>query len=278
MLSSAIVVFREVLEVALILGVIGAATKGLPSRGYWILAGLGLGIIGSVLIAMFADAISGLAEGFGQELFNASILLIAAGMIGWTVLWMRKHGRQISQHVRDLSRGVMAGELPLYSLTLVIMLAVLREGSEIVLFTHGLLAAGQTVSTVLTGSMIGLAVGSAVGFMLYMGLIQISPRYFFAVTSWVLMFVAAGMVSVAVKYLVAADVITTWVNPVWDSSGWLPEHSLIGQALHTLLGYSDQPMGVQVLFYAMTLSILVLAMHRIDRGFKSLASQRLQTN
>lgn len=237
MLSSAVVVFREVLEVALVLGVVFAATSGLPGRGKWIAAGLGLGVVGSVLVAVFAETIANAAEGVGQELFNAGILLGASAIIGWTVLWMRKHGRNMSQHLKQLTKDVMEGQVPLWSLTMVIALAVLREGSEIVLFTYGLLAAGQSMTTILSGSVLGLVLGSGVGLMLYMGLIQISPRYFFAVTSWLLMLVAAGMASIAAKYLVAADVLTTWVMPVWDSSSFISEQSFLGQAMHTLLGY-----------------------------------------
>ena len=88
MLGTGLLVFREVLEAALIVSIVFAATRGVPQRGAWISAGIGAGVIGAILVALFADVIAGAVSGIGQELFNASVLLAAVAMIGWHAIWM----------------------------------------------------------------------------------------------------------------------------------------------------------------------------------------------
>ena len=259
MFSSAIIVFREALEIALILGVVLAATRMVEGRKRWIAIGFGAGIVGSILIAFFVEAISNAAEGLGQELFNALILLSATAVIGWTLIWMQKHARAMTQHFKEIGSNINEGRLPLYTLAVVVALTILREGSEIVLFTYGMLASGQSAMTILGGSIAGFVAGSIVGGLLYFGLLRIPTRYIFQVTSWLLIFLSAGMASIAAKYLVAAGFFETLAMPVWDTSAIISEQGIIGQALHTLLGYSAQPLGIQVVFYGATVAILTMA-------------------
>jgi len=265
MYSTAIVVFREIFEVALILGVILASTRGLAHRTRWILAGIGGGVLGALIVAYFAQTISMAAEGLGQELFNAGILLTAAAVISWTALWMRQHGRELTQRLRQMGQALLEGQTPLYTMALVIALAVLREGAEIVLFTYGMIAAGQGIGSILAGSAIGLAGGVLAGALLYFGLLRIPTKYIFRVTTWMLILLSAGMASMAAQYLVSAGYFLNYADVMWDSSGLLPEASVLGQALHTLLGYTEQPMQIQLIFYAGTLGLLSVCMLGMDR-------------
>lgn len=265
MLSTAIVAFREILEIALILGVILAATKNVSGRNKWVYIGLGLGITGSIILAVFADTVSNAAEGLGQELFNATVLLLASAMIGWTVVWMRKHGRAMVQRAKQMAAGIAVGEVPMYSIAVVISLASLREGSEIVLFTYGMAAAGISLFSIVAGLISGMVAGCIVGAMLYYGLIKISPKYMFAVTSWLLVLVAAGMASVAAKFLASAGYFEQLSTPVWDTSFILSEQNIIGQTFHTLLGYTARPLGIQLVFYGITLGVLIMAIRWVDR-------------
>jgi high-affinity iron transporter len=79
MLGALLIVFREVLEAGLIVGIVMAATRGVPGRGRWITIGIAAGVLGAGVVAMFAGVISEAFQGSGQELFNASVLGIAAG-------------------------------------------------------------------------------------------------------------------------------------------------------------------------------------------------------
>lgn len=264
MLSTAIVIFREVLEIALILGVVLAATTGLEHRRKWVLLGLGLGFAGSALIAVFAQNIANAAEGMGQEFFNAGILLTAALVIGWTALWMSKHAREMSQHLRNVSSKVTDGEAPLHTLVLIIALAMFREGAEIVLFTHGMIAAGQPLGSIIAGSLLGGIGGALLGFALYLGLVSISPKYIFKVTTWLLIFLCAGMSATAAKFLVSAGWFSSLSNQLWDSSALLSDASFIGQTMNALFGYTARPSVIQLIFYITTLGVLLTMMRVIN--------------
>lgn len=257
MLSLAIIVFREVLEISLILGVVFAATRGLPRRGPWIGGGLVAGAAGSALVALCAGAISSALSGVGQEVFDAVVLLLAASLIAWCVVWMKRHARHLSQRLRDVGRSVVEGHTPHYVLAVVVAVTMLREGAEIVLMTYGVILTGLPAASVVTGALLGLAVGSLVGAALYFGLVRISIRYMFMVTGFLLVFLAAGMVAQAMSKLVAAGLIPFLASPVWNSSRILSEGSLIGGALRTLVGYSAQPTGVEIVSYVAAVATIV---------------------
>jgi len=265
MLSLSIIVFREILEIALVLGVLMAATGGVRFARRLMAGGIAAGILGSLALAYFAETISGALQGTGQEVFNATVLFVAAGLIGWTVVWMRRHGRMLARRFKEVGSAITRGESPLYSLAIVTLLATLREGSEIVLFTYGVLASGEDVTGVVIGSSIGLVLGALAGAVLYYGLIRISTRTLFSTTGWLLIFLAAGMVSQGAALLASAGILPEIVSPLWDTSGVLSESSGFGQLLHTLLGYSQRPSGLQFLVYLATVLGLVLLMKQYGR-------------
>lgn len=256
MFAAAVIIFREVFEISLLLSVIMAATREISGRSKILIFGLGGGALGASLVAYFAGEISNMAEGMGQELFNAVILFAAASMIGWTVIWMSRHARELSQHIKRLGQDIVKGEATIYSMAIVIALAVLREGSEIVLFIYGMLASKQAVSEIVAGSFIGFSGGAIAGLLLYLGLIKISPKHIFGITSWLLVFLCAGMASIGVSYVIAAGYLSDFSNVLWDTSGIVSESSVPGKALHILLGYSERPMLAQVVIYAAVFSTL----------------------
>ncbi len=269
MLSSAIVVFREVFEIVLIVGIVLAATKGMPGRSKAISIGFAGGIAGSILVAFFTGKISELAEGMGQEYFNAAILFIAAGFIGWTLLWMKKHAREMKSNFQKLGQEVADGSVPFLSLSLVIALAILREGSEIALFTYGMLATGQSPLSITAGSIIGLLGGTIVGVLLYLGLIQLSLRLFFKVTGALLVVLVAGMMSQGIGFLTAAGAFENLSFTVWDSSWLLNEQSIIGESLKTLAGYTARPTAIQLIVYISTLGILIMLIQKIGKNMRT---------
>lgn len=255
--ATLVIVFREVLEAALIIGIVLAATKGVPGRGWWVGGGILAGCVGAIVVAVFAGAIAGMAEGMGQEMFNASILFLAVVMLGWHNVWMGRHGRELVAEMNTVGGAVRDGTRPLYALALVVGVAVLREGAEIVLFLYGIAAGGQAgAGSMLTGGALGLLTGVAVGLALYFGLLKLPTRYLFAATSALILFLAAGMASQGAGYLVQADILPTLGETLWDTSSIVSEDGLVGQLLHALIGYSAQPSGIQVLFYGATLLVI----------------------
>lgn len=261
MLATAIIIFREVLEMALVVGVVMAAAKGVAGRGRWVGLGVLGGVVGAAVVALFADAISQAVAGVGQELFNAAILGSAALLIGWTVVWMKQHGREMAIKMSQTGKAVAAGDAPLHMLAVVVALAVLREGSEAVLFLYGVALSqpGDTMSMA-AGGVLGLALGAGAGALLYFGLLRISPKHMFAITGLMLTLLAAGMASQAVGFLTAADLVPPLADPLWDSSGLLPQDSVVGRVLSIMVGYQDHPSGSQALAYAAVLVVIYASM------------------
>ncbi len=254
----ALLVFREVLEAALIVTVVAAATRGVARRSWFIGGGIGLGVFGAVLVATFAGAIASAASGVGQELFNACVLFAAVLMIGWHVIWMSSHGRELAQHMKAVGGAVQTGASSLTLLLAVVALAVLREGSEIVLFLYGMVAGGA--DGLAQGLAMGLAGGTTVGFLLYFGLLRIPLRYFFTATNWMLVLLAAGLASSAARYLVQANLLPELGSQIWNSSWLLSDGSVLGKILHILVGYDARPSGIQMVFYAVVVIVLILGM------------------
>src|SRR5579883_2614760 len=196
MLPTAIIVLREVLEAALVVGIVMAASRGAPGRGRWVSLGIAGGVLGAAAVAGSAGAISRAVAGIGQELFDAAILFAAVVMLGWHNVWMSRHGRELAASAARLGGAVREGSRPLWALGAVVGLAVLREGSEVVLFLYGIALSGENAAWAMAaGGAIGLAAGAAAGTAIYWGLVSIPLRYLFTVTSWLVLLLAAGMAS-----------------------------------------------------------------------------------
>ncbi len=260
MLGTAIIVFREVLEAALIISIVLAASRGVAWRGVWVSGGVATGLLGACIVAVFAQTIAAAATGMGQEVFNASVLFAAILMLGWHNVWMGRHGRELAQQMNTVGRQVQTGEQPLFALAAVVSLAVLREGSEIVLFLYGIAAGGGETVSMLTGAALGLGAGAALGLTLYLGILRIPSRHLFTVTNWMILLLAAGMAAQAAGFLVQAGYLPALQQPLWDTSALLSDRSVVGQILHTLVGYNDRPAGMQLLVYLVTLTIIATLM------------------
>jgi high-affinity iron transporter len=252
-LAALIIVFREVLEAGLIVGVVLAASRGVPGAGRAVALGILAGLAGSALVALFAAEISDAFAGRGQEIFVASVLLLAVVMLAWHVIWMAQHAREMTTRLRELGHAVTLGEQSVFVLGVAVAAAVMREGSEVVLFLTGIMMQGGTqAATLAIGSAGGLALGAAVSAAVYLGLAAIPIRRVFAVTGALITLLAAGLAAEAMRQLSNAGVINFWDRTLWDTSWIIGEDSWVGRVLHVLTGYIDRPNGVEVLAYLVT--------------------------
>jgi high-affinity iron transporter len=276
MLGALIIVFREVIEAGLIVGIVLAVTRGVPGRGQWVAAGVLLGTLGAGLIAIFAETIANAFAGSGQEMFNASVLGVAVAMLMWHNLWMASHGQEMAASMAAVGKSVTAGQRPMAALALVVGIATLREGSEVVLFLYGIVAAGASASSLLLGGALGLVAGAAFTALTYFGLLAIPARHIFTVTTVLITLLAAGMAAQAVQFLDAAGLINVLGHRLWDSSGWLSQDSIVGRLLHTLIGYTDRPTELQLIAYIATIAIMT-ALTRISGSTRSARKTRRRT-
>jgi high-affinity iron transporter len=260
MLASAIIVFREVLEASLVVAIVLGATRGLKGRGAWVGWGVAAGAAGAVVVAALMGRISDLASGAGQPLFEAGVLGAAVLMLGWHNVWMSKHAKELADELKKLGQEVGLGSRSMAALFVAVALAVLREGSEIVLFLYGLAASGAGAGSLAAGGALGLLAGAAAGAALYFGLVHIPIKHFFRVTGWMIVLLAAGMASQAAAFLNQADMLPIIRDSVWDTSWLLSGGGFAGTLLKTLVGYTPNPSGIQIVFYVGTILVLVTAM------------------
>jgi high-affinity iron transporter len=266
MFAAALIVFRESLEAALIIGVMAAATRGIPVRGRWMLAGVVAGLLGAAGVASSMEAISNLASGIGQELFNAGVLALAVAMLAWHNIWMSSHGREMAMNVKSTARAIHDGSKARSVIFLVVALAVLREGAETVLFLYGVATGSEDgLRDTVSGGLAGVAAGALVGGLLYVGLLRIPLKWFFSATGVLVLLLAASMASQVARLLIQADLLPAWGAPVWDSSWLLTQSSALGTLLHALIGYDPQPSGMQLLFYVVVLMGIAAGMVLVSR-------------
>jgi high-affinity iron transporter len=264
MLATAIIIFREVLEAALIIGILAAATRTISGSRRWMVAGVVVGLVGSAIVAASTDVIGELANGIGQELFNAIVLGIAIVMLAWHNIWMSAHGAALAADAKAMGSNIKDGRSECSALFVIVGLAVLREGSESVLFLYGIAASeGSGQSAMLLGGIVGVVAGIVVGYGIYAGLLRLPVRWFFNATGMLVLLLAASMASQAAHYLIQADLLPSLAAPLWDSSAILSEQSVTGKLLHTLIGYESHPAGMQLVFYVAALLMIGIGMRLV---------------
>ena len=267
MFGTAVIVFREVLEAAILIGIVAAATRSIPGRNRWLAAGLLTGLCGAGLVAASTDVIGSLASGIGQDLFNAMVLGVAVLMLAWHNIWMASHGAELAAGARAVGMAIRDGQRECSILLIVVGLAVLREGSETVLFLYGIAASENSgAASMLSGGLAGLVLGILVGYAIYAGLLRVPMRWFFTATGLLVLLLAAGMASQAARFLIQADLLPSLASPLWDTSNALPESSIPGMLLHSLIGYDARPSGMQMIFYMAVLVTIGTGMKLANRS------------
>jgi high-affinity iron transporter len=265
MLGALLIVFREVIEAGLIVGIVLAATRGVPGRGLWVSAGVAAGVIGACILAVFAGGLSALFHGSGQELFNAAILILAVCMLTWHNVWMARHGRELSRELKAVGAEVVKGSRSLLAMAVVVGVAVLREGSEVVLFLFGIVAqGGATTLGLFTGGTLGVLAGAGVSALMYLGLLAIPAHRLFAATTGLITLLAAGLAAQAAAFLQQAGAIDVLTAPLWDTSRILDEGSTLGRLLKTIVGYTDRPDGLQLIAWLAVVAAMIILMRVVN--------------
>ena len=198
--------------------------------------------------------------------FDVVVLLLAAvAMIGWHVVWMSRHARELARHMNAVGQAVKAGSSSLTLLLAVVALAVLREGSEVVLFLYSMAMGGIGAGGLAGGIALGVSGGALLGSALYYGLLRIPMKHFFGVTNVMLVLLAAGLASTAARFLLQANRLPALGEQLWDTSWLFSNGSLAGKTLGILVGYDASPSGIQLVSYAITLLVLLGGMRWVGR-------------
>ncbi|MDR0329332.1 MAG: FTR1 family protein [Rickettsia sp.] len=258
MFKIALVVFRECLEIALLLGVVLAVTKQLEKSRIYIIAGVMLGTVSAALFAFFTRSITVAFSGLGDEIFNSGVILLTVALIGWTIVWMQGYGIKIKQNLNDLSVKISSGDSSYIMLVLIVAATILREGMEIIILVYSISSVEIIDSnSYLLGLIIGIVSGLTLGVIIYLGLIKIvNQQYIFRISSILLMLVASGFAAEAAGILSSSGIITILSDQLWDSSWLISDRSIYGKFLKMITGYIARPNGLQVVFYICTLGLI----------------------
>ena len=246
LLSSVIIILREVLEAALLISVLLVLTQSLDKSFRWVLWALLAGFISAAVYGMNIDVISEWFDGVGQEVVNA---LMQVGIFTLIAISMWLLVRQL--HVRESSH------LLALVMILTVALVVTREGAEVMIYLYGFMRGSEQLASVLLGAGIGASIGISAGALFYYILRNLSKRRTVGISIAVLILVGAGMASQAAQLLIQADWLPAQL-PLWDSSGWISEASVTGQLLYALAGYEATPTAIQAGIYFGGLVILIL--------------------
>lgn len=279
MFGAALILFRESLEAALFVGILAAAVRQMRGDQRWIGVGIGLGILGSIALGLAGQQIAEFMDGVGTDLLQSVILAIALTMLAWHCIVSARHGAEMARKAGDLGRHVGDGREARVAIALATGLTILREGMECVVFLLGYASSGQahTAAGMVTGGILGLLGGVGVGSIVYLGLSRISLRNVFAATNVLILFFAAGLASQLARTMAQAGWLSAWSESIWDTSGVLPDDSVVGVFLRALVGYDTRPSGMQIAFYLGCL-LLIGASMRLAKG-RAMArpTQRLKT-
>jgi high-affinity iron transporter len=265
MLATAIIVFREMLEICLILGIISAALDNLKNKNLLLLSGIIGGVSLSIIFALAMTYINGLFDGNGQEILKILILSTSIIFINLTIIWITKHRRELHSKINNATQQLINKEINILSLVIVIVFVISREGMEIILFLSGIYSAGSTATDLVLGFIIGATSGITLGLLLYNGLLKMHVKHFFSVINIMLVLLAAGMASQLANYLNSADLIEVLSKQIWDSSWLINETSIIGKIFHSILGYSSKPTQLQVIFYGASIAITSMLLRNSKR-------------
>ncbi|MHB1260122.1 MAG: FTR1 family iron permease [Thermoplasmatota archaeon] len=242
---------REGLEALLVLGILLAILRrlGHPEKSRQVWAGAGLGVLASVAIGLVVQAIfaTWFEDGPGAAIFEIVVALIAVGILTYMVLWMQKHTLTLVETVKTKTeqavkqgRWALLGGLAFFT--------VFREGLETVLFYAARLA-DITWPTLILSGLIGFALSAIIAYAIFRLSVKVSLKAFFAITGFLLIFVAAGLL----VHIVHAASDAGWLphgEPLWDTSAALPDDGhWLGGPLHAIIGYEDQPTALQLLLY-----------------------------
>ncbi|MDQ7977757.1 FTR1 family protein [Paraburkholderia sp. SARCC-3016] len=264
------VVWRESVEALLVVGILYAwlkngdenARRGLP----YLWAGVGAGVLAAIALGAALVGFTEVLSGDAQDYFQTAIVLIACVLIVQMVLWMKKHGRTLK---RDMEQSLQKStqDANWWGITLLVTLAIAREGSETVIFLYGV-GFGQSGHVPVSQSLaalIGLALAFLTFYVLQLGGKVFSWRLFFRVTEIMLLFLGAGLFETGVDKLIDKEFLPTIVDQVWNSSWLLDDSSTFGSLVATLTGYRAHPALMNLIAYAVYWAVVYLLMRRAQR-------------
>jgi high-affinity iron transporter len=202
MLQALIISLREGVEAALIIGITVAylVKIGRPELKRIVYAALGAAIVASLAVALLLSTLD-----YPQEIFEGTVMLVAAFFV-LTMVWFMSRAAKTLKGDIEKKVGSFAGTGSKIGLFLFVFLMVVREGVETVLI---LSAVTFTTSHLLgfLATLTGVAISVAFGVMFVRGSVKVNLPKFFRVTTVILIFVAIQLLVSGVHELSEAGLV-----------------------------------------------------------------------
>lgn len=259
MFESFLIVFRESLEVALIVGIILAFLRR-TSRWHLvhtvslgIIAGVGASVaLGYLFITFFTSFMEK-----HEALFEGVLMLGAALLLTSMIFWFLKQ-QSMRQHIE--------GKIEQYherwsrmGLFFVVMLLLLREGVETVIFLSTLFFSETASIYHVYGAFSGFFLAIGLGYLIFVVEKKLPIRSFFLTTNILLILFAAGLVAHGFHELGEAGVVPFIVEEVYNMNHILNEKGAAGSVLKGLFGYNGNPSLIEMLVYGGYLAAVAVA-------------------
>jgi high-affinity iron transporter len=261
MLVPFLIMLREGIEAALIVGIIASYLKQ-TGRGEWMPA-VWIGVFLAVALALFVggglEMVSAEFPQKQQELFEGLVGLLAVVILSSMVVWMRKVSRSIKHELHQSLDAALAGSKnQTYALIGMVFFAVARESLETVFFLLAVFQQSAGASGPL-GALLGLIVAVCIGVAIYKGSMRLNLSLFFRYTGLFILVVAAGILANSVRSLHEAGVWNHFQEVVFNISPILPMDGPTGTVLAGMFGYQDAPtVSVLTAYLAYLIFALVL--------------------
>jgi high-affinity iron transporter len=245
LLTSVILILREVLEAALLFSLLMALSHKLRITYRWVFVSLLTGLLGAAVYGFNIEHVSEWFDGVGQEVVNAFLQITIYCLLCLLAILSIKH-----------SQGKNSAAQLSILMAATVTLATVREGSEIMIYLSGFLQIPNQMASVFAGSVIGAGIGISTGAVFYYALLNLKHQVAKYSGATLLVLVAAGMASQATQLLTQADWLPAQY-PLWDSSWLIDEQSITGQLLYALIGYEATPSPLQVIIYIASIILLI---------------------
>jgi len=245
LLTAVIIILREVIEASLIISLFLAFSHIFLNSSRWLIWALLIGTSIAILYALNINIIADSFDGVGLEVVNAGLqLLIYLVLLVFITLALQNKMQAYSSIILRL---IITG----------VSLTIIREGTEVIVYLNGFLTQPELLTPVLVGSFIGALIGVSVGILFYYLLIHTPLNIGIKIGLLFLFLMAGSMAIQAVQLLMQADWIASQY-PIWNSSPWLSERSIMGQLLYALAGYEATPTAFQVIAYVGAIALMAL--------------------
>ncbi len=270
-MAELIIVFREVLEATLIVGILYTFLKqtnqneSITKLWQGVLVALAASVVGSFLFQQFAGGFKGQAG----KVFEGIVMIVAAGVLGTVIVWMAKN-KNIAEDLKGKAEQALSSNKVGLGIFLLAFVSVFREGIETILFLYGVMMKQGGLSISL--SLLGAVMGIGMGYLIFVQGKKVPLKTFFNVSSILLIFVAAGMFAYGIHELESAGIIPDYgriwdINPAKLADGSYPlmhDKGYVGSLLKGLFGYNGDPSLIELLAWFLSLSGLTYVWKKVS--------------